>query len=56
MIGVEGPGWVAPDFEARWESSEGREMILASARMCEEDPELQVLSAHLLAFCRRGPR
>lgn len=22
----------------------------------EEDPELQVLSAYLLAFCRRGPR
>lgn len=56
MLGVEGPGWVASDFEARWESAKSREVILESARICEDDPELQVLSEHLLAFCHRGPR
>jgi 2-polyprenyl-3-methyl-5-hydroxy-6-metoxy-1,4-benzoquinol methylase len=51
-FGVEGPGWVAADFDARWETAEGRRVVLESARLCEEYPELRVLSAHLLAFCR----
>jgi ubiquinone/menaquinone biosynthesis C-methylase UbiE len=53
MFGVEGPGWVATDFESRWQSAEGREVILESARLCEEHPECLGLSAHLLAFCRQ---
>lgn len=52
VFGVEGPGWIASDFGERWQQPEGRQAILESARMVEEDPELQVLSGHLLAFCR----
>ncbi len=51
VYGVEGPGWIAPDFDQRWQQSGTRQIILESARICEDDPELQVLSAHLLAFC-----
>lgn len=54
MFGVEGPGWVAPDFETRWQQPEGRQAILQSARLCEEEPALQALSPHLLAFARRA--
>lgn len=54
LFGVEGPGWVAHDFDDRWQRVEDREVILACARICEDKPELQALSAHLLAFGRRA--
>jgi hypothetical protein len=53
IFGVEGPGWVASDFDDRWNTAEGRRIVLESARTCEEHPEYQVLSAHLLAFADR---
>lgn len=53
LFGVEGPGWIAPDFNDRWQRPEARQVILESARICEEEPALQALSAHLLAFSRR---
>lgn len=53
LFGVEGPGWIAADFDERWQRPDGREVILESARACEAKPELQTLKAHLLAFCRR---
>jgi SAM-dependent methyltransferase len=52
MFGVEGPGWVASNFDERWGTAEGRETVLESARVCETHPESLSLSAHLLAFCR----
>ena len=52
LFGVEGPGWVAANFDDRWQRVEGRQVILESARICEEEPELQALSPHLLAFSR----
>lgn len=54
LFGVEGPGWVAHDFDDRWQRAEGREVILECARLCEDKPELQALSTHLLAFSRRA--
>jgi SAM-dependent methyltransferase len=53
LFGVEGPGWIASDFNDRWQRTEARQVILESARICEEEPALQALSAHLLAFSRR---
>jgi ubiquinone/menaquinone biosynthesis C-methylase UbiE len=52
MLGVEGPGWMASNFEERWARADGRETVVESARVCEEHPELRLLSSHLLAFCR----
>ena len=52
FFGIEGPGWIAANFDERWQQAEGRQLILESARICEEEPELQVLSSHLLAFSR----
>jgi ubiquinone/menaquinone biosynthesis C-methylase UbiE len=54
IFGVEGPGWLAADFEDRWRRMDDREAILETARMCEAEPELQSLSAHLLGVCRRS--
>lgn len=53
IYGVEGPGWIAPDFEARWSTEQGRETVLRLARAVERDPELQILNPHLLAIARR---
>jgi SAM-dependent methyltransferase len=52
-FGVEGPGWIAPDFDVRWTRPDARQVILESARICEQEPELQAISAHLLAVSRR---
>lgn len=53
VFGVEGPGWIAPDFNDRWQRAADRQLILESARICEAEPELQALSPHLLACARR---
>lgn len=53
LYGVEGPAWIAPDFEARWADEEARAIILRAARAVESDPGLQILSPHLLAIARR---
>jgi hypothetical protein len=53
IFGIEGPGWIASDFDDRWNTPEGRRIVLESARICEEHPEYQVLSIHLLAFSAR---
>jgi SAM-dependent methyltransferase len=57
LLGVEGPGWIAPNFEEQWSRAEGRDLIIRTARACEADPVLQILSPHLLAFANRpdGP-
>lgn len=53
VFGIEGPGWIAPDFEERWDDPAGRRVILETARSCETLPELLGLSAHLLAIARK---
>jgi ubiquinone/menaquinone biosynthesis C-methylase UbiE len=53
LFGVEGPGWMASDFDARWNTPEGRRIVLETARTVEEHSEYQVLSSHLLAFCHK---
>ena len=52
LFGVEGPAWIASDFDARWNTPAGRHIVLEMARTFEEHPEYQLLSSHLLAFCR----
>jgi SAM-dependent methyltransferase len=54
VFGIEGPGWIVADFAERWQREEARQVILESARVCEEEPELQALSPHLLVIARRA--
>jgi SAM-dependent methyltransferase len=52
LVGVEGlAGWLG-HLEDRWETEEGRDIILFSARAVERQPSLLGLSAHLLAMAR----
>ena len=39
------------DFDQRWESAQGQDLLLDVAALCEAHPELLLLSSHLLAFC-----
>jgi ubiquinone/menaquinone biosynthesis C-methylase UbiE len=50
LVGLEGiAGWLS-DLADRWESDDGRETILYSARIVESIPSLLGLSGHLLAI------
>jgi SAM-dependent methyltransferase len=53
VFGVEGPGWLANDFDAWWDDPERRERLLRLARRLESEPALSGLSAHVMAAARR---
>lgn len=52
IVGVEGPGWLMQDFEARWQDPRRREVLLRVARYLEAEPTLSGLSSHFLAVAR----
>jgi ubiquinone/menaquinone biosynthesis C-methylase UbiE len=54
VLGLEGPGWLFPDFDERWSDARRREDLLRCARQLEFERSIQAVSAHLLAVGRRG--
>ncbi len=53
VYGIEGPGWLAPDFDAWWKDPRRRSRLLHLARRLETEPALAGISAHLLAVARK---
>lgn len=53
LYGVEGPGWLLPDFDTWWEDPDLRERLLNLARTVETEPGLLGVSAHLIAVATR---
>jgi ubiquinone/menaquinone biosynthesis C-methylase UbiE len=53
LVGLEGPGWLFADFEARWADPAGRDRLLKAARALEHEPALLAVSAHLMLAARR---
>jgi ubiquinone/menaquinone biosynthesis C-methylase UbiE len=53
LYGVEGPGWILPDFDDRWANSEQRAALLRVARLMESEPSVLGCSAHLLVVATR---
>jgi ubiquinone/menaquinone biosynthesis C-methylase UbiE len=49
VLGLEGPGWVLSDFDARWADPRKRENLLCVARALETEASIVGLSAHMLA-------
>ena len=49
VFGLEGPGWLLSDFNARWADAKKREDMLRVARALEREASIVGLSAHLLA-------
>ncbi len=54
VLGVEGPAWMLPDFEARWADPVSRKDMLEIARLLESERSILGASAHLLAVGRRA--
>ena len=56
LFGVEGPGWLLPDFMDRWNDEGRREVLLGVARMLESEPGMVGSSAHLIVVGRKPRR
>ena len=56
VYGIEGPGWLLTDFDARWADEQSRNALLQAARLLEEVPSVIGCSAHLLVVARSGAR
>jgi ubiquinone/menaquinone biosynthesis C-methylase UbiE len=54
LYGVEGPGWLLPDFVDRWQDPARREILLSVARALESAPATVGCSAHLLVVGRKN--
>src|SRR5262249_48082829 len=53
VLGIEGPGWMLPDFDARGAVPALRKDLLAAARALESEPSILAVSAHLLGIGRK---
>ncbi len=53
VLGMEGPVWLLPDFDAQWEDPALREGLVDVARALESEPSVLGASAHLLAIAHR---
>lgn len=54
MFSIEGPGFLAPDFDQRWADADRRETMVRAARLIESHSELLGAASHLLAVGRRA--
>ena len=53
LFGIEGPGWMLPDIDARLSDSRRRADLLRVARVCESEPSMLGVSPHLLVVGRK---
>ena len=53
LYGLEGPGWLLPDIDARVADPRRLAELLQVARGLEREPSLIGVSAHLLAVARK---
>ena len=51
IVGIQGPGWVVPEFEENLKSPERLDLLVKIARRMEKDP---LLSPHMLAVAHRS--
>lgn len=53
LVGIEGPGWLAPDLDAWLEEPVRRSKLMDAIRRVESEPSLLGAGAHLLIVGRR---
>ncbi|MGA2021092.1 MAG: class I SAM-dependent methyltransferase [Candidatus Sulfotelmatobacter sp.] len=53
LVAVEGPGWLARDFDRIWSIPQQRDRLLAALRKIEHEPALLGASSHILAIGRK---
>ena len=56
LLAVEGPGWIAPNFEQLWAEESHHEPVFKMVRQVEREESLLGLSPHLLGIGRKNRR
>ena len=53
VLAIEGPGWLARDFERLWNDPQQRERLLAAVRKVEREPSILGATSHIMAIGRK---
>ncbi len=53
LVAIEGPGWLARDFDRLWADPAQRERLLAVIRKVEREPSVLGASSHIMAIGRK---
>jgi ubiquinone/menaquinone biosynthesis C-methylase UbiE len=53
LAAIEGPGWLARDFDRLWNDPAQRERLLAVVRKFESEPSILGVTSHLMAIGRK---
>ncbi len=53
IVAIEGPGWLAHDFDRLWNDPPQRERMLAAVRKVEREPSVLGASSHIMAIGRK---
>ena len=56
LVGVEGPGWLAPEFSVLWADQTRREQILEAAERLERRSDIMGMNKHVMAIGRKPLR
>ena len=56
VVAIEGPGWLARDFDRLWNNPMQRERLLAAVRKVEREPSILGMTAHIMAVGRKRAR
>jgi ubiquinone/menaquinone biosynthesis C-methylase UbiE len=53
LVAIEGPGWLARDFDRLWADAAQRERLLAAVRKVEREPSVLGATSHIMAIGRK---
>jgi len=53
IVAIEGPGWLARDFDRLWNDPVQRERLLAAVRKVEREPSILGVTSHIMAIGRK---
>ena len=53
LVAIEGPGWLARDFDRVWNDPAQRERLLATVRKVEREPSILGATSHIMAIGRK---
>ncbi|HZC24084.1 MAG TPA: SAM-dependent methyltransferase, partial [Candidatus Binatia bacterium] len=53
ILPIEGPGWLARDFERLWSDPVQRDRLLGAIRKVEREPSILGATSHIMAIGRK---
>jgi ubiquinone/menaquinone biosynthesis C-methylase UbiE len=53
LVAIEGPGWLARDFDHLWNDLQQRERLLAAVRKVESEPSVLGASSHIMCIAQK---